>query len=385
MSPLDRRGSHVTHKHSTLSRRFSLNASVRKQALAEDHEACLDEFRLRIAQAGLQLPPVLFCNGDVDATLMRFLRARKWNVEAAFTMLEKSLAWRARVGADTALEHPLDPQLMQLVRECRPSSYIGFDSQHHPIFLERLGKLDGVRIERESVADDTLLAYHLREMEYMAQVVFSEASAAAGHTIDRVISIMDADGLTLSKLTGFAQRLFRLITAMDSDNYPETCHAIYIVNGGVAFGAIWRIVAPFVDKGTRDKVHVVGSGKYMQQHLFSGIGREMTPTFLGGDLDFDSTARHWWDKMDAAMAERQANPKGQQQPIVLQVPATNGHAAADTQQPPRSSFSGSFTGIKLPRLLHLGSSGGGGGLHRHSNASVESGETYGTPMSAVSR
>lgn len=51
---------------------------------------------------------------------------------------------------------------------------------------------------------------------------------------------------------------------MDSDNYPETCHAIYIVNGGMAFGAIWRIVSPFVDKGTRDKVHVVGSGKYMQ-------------------------------------------------------------------------------------------------------------------------
>jgi hypothetical protein len=51
---------------------------------------------------------------------------------------------------------------------------------------------------------------------------------------------------------------------MDSDNYPETCHAIYIVNGGMAFGAIWRIVSPFVDKGTRDKVHVVGSGKYMR-------------------------------------------------------------------------------------------------------------------------
>lgn len=39
------------------------------------------------------------------------------------------------------------------------------------------------------------------------QVVFTEASAAAGHTVDRVISIMDADGLTLSKLTGFAQRV----------------------------------------------------------------------------------------------------------------------------------------------------------------------------------
>lgn len=42
--------------------------------------------------------------------------------------------------------------------------------QHHPIFLERLGKLDGNRIEKEGIADETILAYHLREMEYMAQV-----------------------------------------------------------------------------------------------------------------------------------------------------------------------------------------------------------------------
>lgn len=42
--------------------------------------------------------------------------------------------------------------------------------QHHPIFVERLGKLDGKRMEREHVADDIILAYHLREMEFMAQV-----------------------------------------------------------------------------------------------------------------------------------------------------------------------------------------------------------------------
>lgn len=42
---------------------------------------------------------------------------------------------------------------------------------------------------------------------HTVQVVFTEASSAAGHTIDRVISIMDANGLTLSALTGFAQRV----------------------------------------------------------------------------------------------------------------------------------------------------------------------------------
>jgi hypothetical protein len=59
-------------------------------------------------------------------------------------------------------------------------------------------------------------------------------------------------------------QLFRLITVMDSDNYPECCHAIYISNAGAAFSAIWKLLAPFVDKGTRDKVHVLGGVKASQ-------------------------------------------------------------------------------------------------------------------------
>jgi hypothetical protein len=46
-------------------------------------------------------------------------------------------------------------------------------------------------------------------MEFMAEIVFAEASRRAGRTIDRGITIMDAQGLTFSMLTGFAQRVRR--------------------------------------------------------------------------------------------------------------------------------------------------------------------------------
>jgi hypothetical protein len=57
------------------------------------------------------------------------------------------------------------------------------------------------------ILDRMLAVWYSVGIFLLLQVVFPEASAAAGHTIDRVISIMDAEGLTLGKLTGFAQRV----------------------------------------------------------------------------------------------------------------------------------------------------------------------------------
>ncbi|WIA15339.1 hypothetical protein OEZ85_002004 [Tetradesmus obliquus] len=362
---------------------FSKNTSaVHKTYVDIDHEhtSALLAFKARLAEAGLQIPRELVVNGDLDATLYRFLRARKYNVQLAYAMLEKSLAWRAAKGADTILEQPMDPHFTSVVRQCRPSSYIGYDKEHHPIFLERLGQLDGRRMEREGATDDVILAYHLREMEFMSQVVLPEASAAAGHTQDRIVSIMDAAGLSLSSLTGFAQRLFRLISAMDSDNFPECCHAIYIANAGAAFSAVWKLLAPFVDKGTRDKVHVLGGARASQAALLDAFGAHTLPTFLGGQMDYETVRQQWLDKMDAAIAQRQQHPRGKQPPLMLQ--AVNGQLP-HLQQPQhaqRSSGSGSW----LPKL-HLGhgpASSTSGAGDRVSSAD-EGG--WATPLSTASK
>jgi hypothetical protein len=55
----------------------------------------LAEFKKMISEAGLQLSPEFVVYGDLNATLHRFLRARKYKLEAAFAMLESELlvAW----------------------------------------------------------------------------------------------------------------------------------------------------------------------------------------------------------------------------------------------------------------------------------------------------
>jgi uncharacterized membrane protein YgcG len=140
-------------------------------------------------------------------------------------------------------------------------------------------------------------------MEYMGQRVFAEATERnQGVTVDKLVTIIDTQGLRLSSLTGFVQRLFRAMLAIDGDNYPESCAHIFVVNNSAVFTMLWGVVAPWVDAGTRRKVHVLGSGKAMTAELLKHFRPEQLPSLLtGGKLDYEATRQAWALKIDAAM------------------------------------------------------------------------------------
>lgn len=118
----------------------------------------LATFRAAVEAAGLDQKmsaQMIFC-GDYNATLKRFLDARKGNLDAALKMLADSIAWRRLSGADQALSRPLDPSIRALAREVRPSSYIGFDDHHRPIFYERVGFINHQVLERSGLTDEEM-------------------------------------------------------------------------------------------------------------------------------------------------------------------------------------------------------------------------------------
>ena len=228
------------------------------------------------------------------------------------------------------------------------------------------------------------------------KVVFAEASRRAGRTVDRVVSIMDAAGLRLSQLTGFATRVLRAVAAMDSNNYPEVLDHIFIVNSSAAFQAIWRVVRVFVDAGTRDKVRVLGGGDAMLSALLQEFDAAQVPSFLGGALDFDERRRQWLEVMDAAMAEAAAAAEGggaggggQKSPArpagsgsgaaAAAAAAGNGHAAA-------AAAGAAGAAVALPRIRTSTSDGGGGAAAGASDSDDGDGgaDGFATPLSRVS-
>lgn len=98
------------------------------EQLTPQEEQTLAEFRAALNNPGID-----------DHTLARFLRARKFKIPDALTMINNYLEWRVTFGTDEArfFEFPELPQ----VKEVYPHGYHKTDRHGRPIYIERIGKL----------------------------------------------------------------------------------------------------------------------------------------------------------------------------------------------------------------------------------------------------
>ena len=74
-----------------------------------------------------------------DPVLLRFLRARDFNVEKAREMLSQSLIWRKKHGVDKIFS---DYQLPEIIRRYFPGGWHLHDNEERPLFILRLGQMD---------------------------------------------------------------------------------------------------------------------------------------------------------------------------------------------------------------------------------------------------
>ena len=74
-----------------------------------------------------------------DPVMLRFLRARDFNVEKAREMLSQSLIWRKKHGVDKILS---EYQLPEVMKKFFPGGWHLHDNEERPLFILRLGQMD---------------------------------------------------------------------------------------------------------------------------------------------------------------------------------------------------------------------------------------------------
>ncbi|EFX03614.1 cral trio domain containing protein [Grosmannia clavigera kw1407] len=202
-----------------------------------------------------------------DALLLRFLRARKWDVDKALVMLVSTMHWRSQdmkvedlvrsgEGAAVAREGGSDNQaklshdFLDQIRMGK-SFLHGFDKTGRPICVVR------VRLHHQGDQSE-------ESMEQYTVYIIETARMLLQPPVDTATIIFDMTSFSLANMDYTPVKF--MIKCFEA-NYPECLGAVLVHKAPWIFQGIWKIIRGWLDPVVASKVHFTNNVKDMEQFI----------------------------------------------------------------------------------------------------------------------
>ncbi|KAG0167217.1 hypothetical protein DFQ28_006319 [Apophysomyces sp. BC1034] len=213
-----------------------------------------------------------------DSAVLRFLRARKWDFDAAYKMLANTLRWRLAMRVDdiTALgESGLHEELNRL----KPGMGEMFITQLHS------GKatLGGPDKASRGICFINVQLHRKEEQTFeiirlLTLYIMETSRLFCGHPMDNACIVFNLENFTLSNMDyDFVKFLISCLEAY----YPETLGLCCIHKAPWVFSTVWSVISPLLDPVVASKIQFTKNLDELTQ--FIDIGS--VPVIISGNPD----------------------------------------------------------------------------------------------------
>jgi len=224
--------------------------------------------------------------------LLRFLRARKFDVPKTLEMCRNDVIWRREedrysIRFETAAE-TLQCADTGPIFEYFPCWVQGRDKQQRPVAYRQFGKLVITEVMSYTTME-RLVRFHAWEAEQALRLSY-ESSRENNCNIETFVLVVDAAGWQLKLATSEAFTFIKGMIATDSDHYPERLGRMMLINAPGVLSFAWRIIQTFLDDVQKAKIMIMGKEAEWQPVLFEAIDQDQIPKMYGGFAEDPSPA-----------------------------------------------------------------------------------------------
>ncbi|XP_028173650.1 SEC14-like protein 2 [Ostrinia furnacalis] len=216
-----------------------------------------------------------------DHFLLRWLRARQWDPEAAEKMLRDSMKWREKWEVDTTLHSWQPPEVLE---KHFPSGSTGFDKEGSPVIIVPFVGLDVWGL-LHSITRTDVIRMVLKHLEnYLASA--RKQALAHGPAALKVTVLFDLEGFNMRQYAWkpAAEMVFTLLQIYEA-NYPEILKTCFIVNAPKVFALAFSVIKKFMHEYTISKIKIYGTDtKKWQAQVLSIVDKDQLPVHYGGTM-----------------------------------------------------------------------------------------------------
>ncbi|KAI9248667.1 CRAL-TRIO domain-containing protein [Helicostylum pulchrum] len=218
----------------------------------------------------------LVASNNPDSTILRFLRARKWDLDASYNMLTNTLRWRLEMRANEIASLG-QTGLINELEKAKPGLGVAFK---HQLDLKMV-TLGGPDKQARGACFVNVQIHHkenqpLEVMKLLTLYMVETSRVVCDYPMDTVCIVFNLENFTLANMDF---DIVKFLVECFQAYYPETLGLACIHKAPWVFSTVWNLIAPLLDPVVASKIVFTKNLEELEKYIDS----DGLPVIITGD------------------------------------------------------------------------------------------------------